>query len=349
VKVFVSSVVKDFEEFRSAARRAIETLDHAPMMSEDFGARPYSAERACITELEASDVVVLILGERYGYEHSEGESVTQQEFRRAISLAKKVLVFIQDVDMEPKQSSFRQEVESYHSGFCRELFSTPEDLNHKIIQNLNRLGRRVSASISAEEFEQMIAGSVDSRDAWNMRSDSARFSFAFLPQPLLDLDPRELVGRRDDFFTKMCRAGLANLRSGYEPIDGRDHSGLKSGDAIVRQFENGLIRVETDASARSSRVSFSSWYVPPSRIRELGAACFQLTDANGGWCRIGLTGMEHAVVTELPATPTSSFSLASRGEIGGFQDKLLIPYTESAYLDWLGVAVARLERQFGPQ
>lgn len=43
MKVFISSVVRGFEQFRAAAKDAVETLDMKPVMSEHFGARTYSS------------------------------------------------------------------------------------------------------------------------------------------------------------------------------------------------------------------------------------------------------------------------------------------------------------------
>ncbi|WP_460060479.1 DUF4062 domain-containing protein [Pseudomonas sp. S2_A05] len=40
MKVFVSSVVGGFEQYRAAARKAITLLEHAPVMCEELGARP---------------------------------------------------------------------------------------------------------------------------------------------------------------------------------------------------------------------------------------------------------------------------------------------------------------------
>ncbi len=57
-KVFISSVISDFEEYRHANKRAVEIMGDRPVtclrashrqMSEDSGARPYSPEKACIT------------------------------------------------------------------------------------------------------------------------------------------------------------------------------------------------------------------------------------------------------------------------------------------------------------
>ncbi|WP_255301176.1 DUF4062 domain-containing protein [Pseudomonas syringae] len=110
MKVFISSVVKGFEHFRAAAKDAVETLDMKPIMSEYFGARTYSSEHACLTEVDQCDVYILILGANYGYEPQPALSVTQQEFRQAVSKRKPILVFIQQTDFDPKQAVFVNEM-----------------------------------------------------------------------------------------------------------------------------------------------------------------------------------------------------------------------------------------------
>ena len=47
-KVFISSVISAFEEYRQAAKRDVEIMGDRLVMSEDFGVRPYSPEKACI-------------------------------------------------------------------------------------------------------------------------------------------------------------------------------------------------------------------------------------------------------------------------------------------------------------
>lgn len=346
MRVFVSSVVGGFEVFRAAAKRAIDTVDGTPVLSEDFGARPYSSERACLTEIESSEAFVLILGERYGFEQSEGVSVTQQEFRHAVGLSIPIMVFIQDVEMEAKQAAFRSEVENYHSGFCRELFADAEQLKDKLTQNLLRLGRARTA-ISEADFSQRLEGASIEQSSWSGHRDDATFVFAFLPQPRRDLDLRQLESDRDRTFGLLCEQGLASLRDGYEPIDERDHTGLKSRNTVLRQYEDGLLTLETPATVAAAGIAFDSYYVPPTRVLRLGQACFHLIQTNGGWCRAGVKGMNNSVMSELPAVPSSSFSMPMRGDAEGFQNKLLIPCTQTAYDAWLDIAVARLQRRFG--
>ena len=66
MKVFISSLVSGFGPFRAAARRAVETLRHTPVMAEDFGAMPSSPQVACLQGVRQSDIVVLVLAKGYG-------------------------------------------------------------------------------------------------------------------------------------------------------------------------------------------------------------------------------------------------------------------------------------------
>ena len=79
MKVFVSSLISGLESLRAVARDAITTLRHEAIMAEDFGARPNSPQVACLTGLRNADVVVLILGERYGAIQASGLSATHEE------------------------------------------------------------------------------------------------------------------------------------------------------------------------------------------------------------------------------------------------------------------------------
>lgn len=46
MRVFLSSVMADYGDYRDAAVRAIESLDHEVIRAEDFGARPDTPQQA---------------------------------------------------------------------------------------------------------------------------------------------------------------------------------------------------------------------------------------------------------------------------------------------------------------
>jgi hypothetical protein len=122
-----------FEPFRAAARSAIETLRHEPVVAENFGARPASPQIACLQSVRDADMVVLILGERYGVvQGTSGLSPTHEEFREARD-RKPVLVFVREgVEREPRQEAFVAEVQAWQSGYFRGGFKTPDQLRDAV-------------------------------------------------------------------------------------------------------------------------------------------------------------------------------------------------------------------------
>ncbi|WP_264290285.1 DUF4062 domain-containing protein [Duffyella gerundensis] len=109
-----------------AVKRAISILQHNPIMAEDFGAKPDSAQITCLRGVRESDVVILILGSRYGYEQQQGLSATHEEVLEART-TKQLIIFIQSgIEPEPKQADLINEVSSWEKGlflgriyFCR--------------------------------------------------------------------------------------------------------------------------------------------------------------------------------------------------------------------------------------
>jgi hypothetical protein len=128
MKVFLSSLIIGMEPFRAAAREALVTLRHEPIMAEAFGAQPNSPQVACLTGLRQSDVVVLILGEHYGAVQPSGLSATHEEYREARG-CKPVIAFVQEsVARDPRQSEFLKEVQGWEGGLFRGGFASTDDL-----------------------------------------------------------------------------------------------------------------------------------------------------------------------------------------------------------------------------
>ena len=94
MKVFISSVITGFEEFREAAADAALTLDHDVIRAEDFGATPDSPQVACLDGVRQADVAVLLLGSRYGETQASGISATHEEYREARE-SRSVVAFVQ--------------------------------------------------------------------------------------------------------------------------------------------------------------------------------------------------------------------------------------------------------------
>jgi hypothetical protein len=125
--VFISSVMKGFSAERQAARKAVESLRMTPVIAEKFGAKPHSSQLACLEGVRASDIYVLILGAKYGFVAQSGLSATEEEYNEARRRGLPVLVFVQNIEREPKQQEFFDRIGGYESGYFPAFFDEPND------------------------------------------------------------------------------------------------------------------------------------------------------------------------------------------------------------------------------
>jgi CheY-like chemotaxis protein len=137
VKVFISSLIGGYEHYRAAAQEAIETLGHQTVRAEDFPATPGTPQQACLGAVRDADLVVLLVGERYGLPQPSGLSATHEEYREARE-RKPVLVFVEaEVTREPAQQAFLEEVQAWATGHFRASFSSAEELKAALLRALH--------------------------------------------------------------------------------------------------------------------------------------------------------------------------------------------------------------------
>jgi len=138
MKVFISSVISGFDEYRDAAARACQTLRHQPLRAEDFGAKVGTPQQVCLAGVRGADIVVLILGAKYGEPQPSGFSATHEEFREARERSR-VLAFVQEgVTREPRQEQFVKEAQQWGAGLYTASFKTAEELRDAVIEGLHR-------------------------------------------------------------------------------------------------------------------------------------------------------------------------------------------------------------------
>jgi len=131
MKVFISSVIRDFGAYRDAAARAARTLRHEVTRAEDYGASSDSPQQVCLDGVRAADVTILLLGASYGSATGDGPSPTLEEYREARE-KRDVLVFVQTgVTREPRQEQFVAEVLHWARGQFTGSFSSPEELQEQ--------------------------------------------------------------------------------------------------------------------------------------------------------------------------------------------------------------------------
>lgn len=99
-RVFISSTFYDLKHIRAELDYFINNLGYEPIRNEE-GDIPYGSkdrlEEYCYKEIENSDILISIIGGRYGTksERSENSSISQTEFEVALKLKKQVYIFIE--------------------------------------------------------------------------------------------------------------------------------------------------------------------------------------------------------------------------------------------------------------
>ncbi|ENP8343843.1 DUF4062 domain-containing protein [Vibrio harveyi] len=148
-RVFVSSTYYDLKYVRADLQRFIEEQGYDPVLNEK-GHIPYGSEEKlesyCYKEIELCDIVVGIVGGRYGSDSREntGYSVSNVELQSAIKKGKQLYIFIDHqvmTEYRTYQANKDNETINYASvddpkvfKFIDELFNLP---NNNQIQSFN--------------------------------------------------------------------------------------------------------------------------------------------------------------------------------------------------------------------
>ncbi|MEK6752372.1 MAG: DUF4062 domain-containing protein [Chloroflexota bacterium] len=144
MKVFLSSTYIDLIEHRKAAHDALEQLGLHVIWMEAFGARPEDSTKACLDEVEESDLFVGIYAHRYGYiPDGKDISITEQEFDHAKKLGKPIFGFIVDDDFIWHQKNWEHDKKAKLDAFLSkvkkqpvEFFTTPDNLANNVASSV---------------------------------------------------------------------------------------------------------------------------------------------------------------------------------------------------------------------
>ena len=109
-RVFISSTSLDMAEERLALKTALAQMCDVEFVGmEDWGARSDSPVKVCLDEVGRSDLLVGIIGNRYGHvDYSSGQSVTEMEYRHAKSRGQPCLIFIRSPEIASDDERFEQ-------------------------------------------------------------------------------------------------------------------------------------------------------------------------------------------------------------------------------------------------
>ena len=148
MKVFISSTYIDLKEHREEVWNLLSKLTLEVKGMEDFGARKETPIETCLSEVRESDIIVFIVGMRYGSVHpTKNKSYTELEYEEAIKNKKEIFIYLIneseslihpsliDFENHEKLTSFKNTLLKNHTV---DFFENEKDLSRKLSINLKR-------------------------------------------------------------------------------------------------------------------------------------------------------------------------------------------------------------------
>lgn len=133
-KIFISSTILDMPSERSAALKAVDKVGGFPVMSEfTMEAQNKDSVTACLDKVRDSDIYVLILGGKLGWQPEGKESITELEYQTALDNNIPVLAFNTTYPKEKLQEQFLSKVQT---SFFRKTVKDAFELQDEIEKSL---------------------------------------------------------------------------------------------------------------------------------------------------------------------------------------------------------------------
>ena len=139
-KIFISSTVFDLTNERTAAYNAVNKIGGFPVMSEKtMEAQSTDSLTACLSKVMESDIYVLILGSRYGWQPEGKESITELEYQTARNKSIPILVINTNYPKENLQKEFESRVESnYFRKTVNNAYELEKELEHALKTEIDK-------------------------------------------------------------------------------------------------------------------------------------------------------------------------------------------------------------------
>lgn len=322
--VFISSVVRGFEEVRQQAAEGVERLGMHPVRSERLAASSDSPRRALLDQIAAADIYLLLIGERYG---DAEPSPTEEEYEEAVRLHKPILVLVQEGPRDPEQKEFLSRVRgSWGDGALSGTFSGAEDVATAVAAALGRqqAGIIEDAPAAQEKAQELAHGSDRSGGSGGV---AGRVALVPLRQTtLLDPEGLDAPGLGDDLATTLRGTGLVPQRIGLDAqvsgagvqLRGTDADSWVTPEATV--LTSGAVVVVGSVAVEDAPLGFS--LVDPERLENF--ICQSGRFAKATWDQIDRQG-EVSQVAVAVAIPEASYKGFGRGSGSSMTMSMSLP------------------------
>lgn len=183
LQIFVSSTIKESAAERAVAKRAIESLNHSPILFEHMGARSAAPRKLYLSKLDLSHIFIGIYRNSYGWvAPGATRSGIDDEFRRSSQRGMPRLVYIHEPaeDRDDRLSTLLNRIEA-EGEITFSRFHNADELYERIRQDVEaEVAKRFH---DAERLEAIV------------RTDAAASVSGLVPAPNFVL-PRKEVKQR---------------------------------------------------------------------------------------------------------------------------------------------------------
>lgn len=207
-KIFVSSVMEEFEHERRELAAALRDLGMQPIIFEALGGQDDDAEAAFLAGVDQSDVYLGIIGDRYGTMQPGGRSATHAEYLRAKSRGKRISVWSKEPSPERQgnEVDFLTEVQ---------LFQTTGrfDSSARLVAGVQSRIEEIAADDESPwvKLGECIFRGSRIRIAANQVTISATVRDTEVARRLLAFGPNEWGQPQQTFLTTSFNSGAARI------------------------------------------------------------------------------------------------------------------------------------------
>ena len=263
-RVFVSSVIEGFAEYRQAARNGIEQAGgEGVLVNEDFPSQASSSRNTCLDAIDSCDVYLLVLGARGGWKTPSGRLVVEEEFEHARARKVPVLVFLEDVPRDADGEGLARILSDYVDGNFRVKFSGAAELRDQVERALRTI---VNTRNNRPMDNDPIAAHVLKPYRF---SDQTSLRFAIAPERVEEVfDPLDLAS--PDFAERMMEIGHRSDVRLFGYLYAKETPRLEQTSLVIEQplgnnwsegrqgvrlaiAENGVVLIDTNATGRTKR------------------------------------------------------------------------------------------------
>ncbi|WP_342685905.1 MULTISPECIES: DUF4062 domain-containing protein [unclassified Methanoculleus] len=199
VRIFISSVQKEFADERAALRDylrgdALMRRFFEVFLFEDVPAADRRADDLYLDEVRRCDIYVGLFGDDYGSEDAGGVSPTEREFDLATTEGKYRLIYVRGTDDTVRHPKMRALVGRAQAGLIRKRFNTPSELvaglYAALVEYLEERQLIRSGPFDAAPCTKATLEHLDpERMAWFLRTARATRRFPLAP----DASPADLL------------------------------------------------------------------------------------------------------------------------------------------------------------